>query len=576
MNSTNRDYLPENYEEIVARFRKVIPPILKPEDLSGRKSSAGHRQLNTGLAKYQGDFGKTEKLHLLRRCLFGVRQADLQALDNLSLTQVMDLLLTESSEPAPPVNNYSVLAEQEDPDVAFGDTWIHAPHAGDLEGGRIVSLKGWVIRNMHHQATRLEEKMVLFWHNLLPVKIWDVFYGKLGYQYYQMLRRNAFGNYRTFIRDLTLDPAMLLFLNGTYNEKEAPDENYGRELQELFCIGKGPDAQFTEGDVQAAARVLTGWKIKWQDFESNGPLGIRFADWAHDTSDKAFSAFYGGKVIKGRSGQAGAQELDELLNMLFDTEECAKYICRRLYQFFVYPEIDESVEANIIVPLAQQFREGNYEIKPVVRTLLESEHFYDHANRGAMIKSPAEYTVGLWRTLEVEGADTSDLSLDYQQYASMLWTMGNQGMEMGDPPSVSGWPAYYQVPSYDKYWITTDTITNRALISDSLVHWGFWVAEGHQYPADLIKFLQQLDHPEDPNAMLRDSGDLLLGISLSDATLVHLKTILLSGQQTDDYWTTAWYEMVENPEDTAYRMVVENRLKPTFQHLLQLGEAQLM
>lgn len=576
MNSTKRDYLPKNYEELVARYRKVIPPELAVEEQYASRSSTSNRRLTTGLSEYTGAFEKAEKLHLLKRCLFGVKKTDLNALDGLSLAEALDLLLTTYPAPAPPVNNYSELAEQEDPDAAFGEPWVDAPHAGDLEGGRIVSLKGWVVKNMHLQKTSLEEKMVLFWHNLLPIKMWDVFYGKLDYQYYQMLREHAFGNYKSLIKELTLNPAMLLFLNGTYNEKEAPDENYGRELQELFCVGKGPNAGFTESDVQAAARVLTGWKVRWEDFDKAGSLGIRFADWAHDTSDKEFSVFYGGKIIKGRTGQAGAEELDEMLQMIFDTEEVALYICRRFYQFFVYPEIDDAAEANVIVPLAKIFREGNYEIKPVIRALLGSEHFFDAANRGAMIKSPAEYTLGLWRTLDVEGADTSDLNLDYLQYASMLWNMGNLGMEMGDPPSVSGWPAYYQTPSFDKYWITTDTITHRALVSDSLVYWGYWVAEGHQYPADLIHFLKQLDQPEDPNEMLREAGNLLLGIPLTEANISHLKTILLSGQQTDDYWTTAWYEMIENPGDTEYRMVVENRLKPTFQHLLQLGEAQLM
>lgn len=111
-----------------------------------------------------------------------------------------------------------------------------------------------------------------FWHNLLVTQSWDVFVSKASYQYFDLLHRMAFGNYKTFIKAITLDPAMLLFLNGAFNQKDAPDENYGRELQELFCVGKGPDSNYTEEDVRAAARVLTGWTLREEDFTSEGPV----------------------------------------------------------------------------------------------------------------------------------------------------------------------------------------------------------------------------------------------------------------------------------------------------------------
>ncbi len=568
----NKDYHPNNYQQLLQKHRKVQPKVTSVTDAEHTIS----RKITSGLAPYTGDWDEDQQAHLLKRVLFGLTPEDLKAIKELSLEETVDHLLTKGTPPAPPINDYNDSSEGiEDPEVPLGETWIHAGHGGDYEGLRTISLKNWVIKNFTNQSTSLEEKMILFWHNLLPIQTWDVFYSKLSYGYFDMLRTNCFGNFKTLIRELTLDPAMLLFLNGTFNNKEAPDENYGRELQELFCLGKGPNVNFTEPDVQAAARVLTGWVVDWEHFYDPGELKVFFYPPFHETSDKEFSSFYGNRVITGKSGDDGAQELDELLDMLFDHEETALYICRRLYRFFVYHEIDDTTKSEVIVPLAELFRSGNYEIKPVLEKLLLSEHFHDSANQGAMIKSPTEFLLGLWRMFGM-GLDSPTLSEQKDQYSSLLWQMANQGMELGDPPSVSGWPAYYQEPSFDKYWITTDTITNRALVGDSMIYWGYWINSDIQLPVDLIAFLKRLNNPEDPNLMLQECGLMLLGIKMEDTTLTNLKAILLSGQQTDGYWTTAWYELIENPGDQEYEMVVLNRLKPTIQHLLQLGEAQLM
>jgi hypothetical protein len=238
--------------------------------------------------------------------------------------------------------------------------------------------------------------------------------------------------------------------------------------------------------------------------------------------------------------------------------------------------IDAATEDLVIGPMATLFRANNYEIKPVLAALFQSEHFYDEANIGAMIKNPADTLIGLWRTLDIQDISDSDIHLIAKQHLSMIWTMANWGMEFGDPPSVAGWPAYYQAPQYDKSWITTDTITNRAFISDSLIFWGFWVNEDNRQTADLIRFLETLHQPEDPVLMLREAAQLLLGIQPSNERMQELKAILLSGQSTDGYWTTAWLQYKSNPTDMEYKLTLINRLKPTFQRLLQLAEAQLM
>ncbi len=573
----NRDPRAKNKKLLIAKYRKQEPNLLN----FGKEENIPLLQAQTssslGLEKYTGTWGEDQIMHVLRRSLFGVKNNDLQQYKTLTLDQSIAKLLTPSIAPVPPVNDYNELEDiGTDPFVAFGDTWIEAPYHNDFEGGRTISLKGWWISNILNQEANLSEKMGLFWHNLLAIQTWDVFTGKASYQYLEMLRSNSFGNYKTLITELTLNPAMLFFLNGTFNNKDAPDENYGRELQELFCIGKGENANFTEEDVQAAARLLTGWTVDFDTIEKEGVPSSFFWPDTHDTSDKQFSEFYNNTKITGKSGEDGAQELDEMLDMIFNTNELAAYISRRLYNFFVATDIDATVEQNMIQPMAELFRNSNYEIKPVLEALFKSAHFYDAITMGVRIKNPAEHALGVWRTLNTPPLSGETLQTNLQFHASFLWTMSSLGMELGDPPSVSGWTAYYQSPQFDKAWISTSTITQRASVTDAVVFGYIWVNENLSVGADLIHFLEGLNNPSNVNEMLAESTQFLLGLKATPDMLATLKSILLSGQTTDGYWTGAWLDYTNDPTNVEYKLVLENRLKPTFQHILQYAEFQLM
>ncbi len=574
-----KDPRPIERHEWVKKYRKVAPLLLDnpsvPESRANARTSG--EGVDVGLEPYHGEWGETQAAHLLRRTLFGIKKEELNRFKNLSLSQAIGNLIEESPKPAPPINNYNNPAEGiTDPHVALGETWIEAPYANEIEGQRVRALKSWVISNFLNQETTIHEKMILFWHNLLVTQSWDVFVGKASYQYFDMLRTHALGNYKEMIKALTLDPAMLLFLNGTRNRKDAPDENYARELQELFCVGKGPDSKYTERDVQQAAKILTGWVINWEDdVKGAGKVKPYFFPPIHDETDKEFSEFYGNRLIKGRVGEQGKEELDDLLDMIFDNEETAKYICRRIYNFFVYNEIDATAEEKMIKPLAKIFRESNYEIKPVLEALFRSEHFFHPLNQGAQVKNPTDLLLAAWRTFEMP-TEMVTLLQTRQLHLSMLWQMANMGMEICDPPSVAGWSAYYQAPQFDRSWITTDTITARAALTDSLLFWGFWVNQQTQIKVDFLSFLSKLNKPEDPNEMLREVSTLLIGYPVSDETLQNLKEILLSGQQTDGYWTQAWIQYVDEPNNQEYKLTVNNRLQSTFQRLMQLAENQLI
>ncbi len=542
------------------QYRKVKPVVLKEERLPLPKRAT----LSTGLAPYDGEWTEVQVAHLLKRTLFGVKRAEVDHFSTLSMNEAVEAIIQPSARHEPPINDYAPDGSGlEDEIVPYGESWIEAPFSPELEGSRIISLKSWIINNILNQETTIHEKLTLFWHNLLVTQFWDVFIAKASYEYYQMLYDNAFGNYRELAEKITLDPAMLIYLNGAFNNKEAPDENYARELQELFCIGKGPDAAFTESDVYEAARVLTGWSVTWEQYESAGGFEARFNDWDHDTGDKQFSAFYGNRLIEGRSGSDGQNEVFELLDMIFENEEVSLFICRRLYNFFVYHEINEATEANVIVPLAQIFRDNDYNITPVLIALFKSEHFFDTANYGATIKNPMDQMLGFARVLDNDRPE--DINELFNTNQEFIWIMAQAGLEIGDPPSVSGWQAYYQAPSFDKLWINTETVIRRIQYSQYFM-----------WRSDLTIFIDSLHNPSDPNEMIREVALLLLGIELSEEIRNGLKSTLLTGQDRDEYWTFAWDQFINFPENMDYRTTVQNRLAAMFRSMLEFGEFQLM
>jgi uncharacterized protein (DUF1800 family) len=544
-------------------------------------SNVLNRRSTNSIPAYQGDWGKKQKMHLLRRTQIGVGTKDFKALKDLSLEQAVFRQISEAPIPDPPIHDYEGDTNNPDPDVAIGQTWVTAKYfENNNEARRRDSLKGWWIKNaIEHES--IHEKMVLFLHNLLVVD--RDFFSKLQFQYFDLLRKHALGNYKVLMKELTINPAMLRYLNGNSNTVKAPDENYGRELQELFTVGKGPNSKYTEEDVREAARVLTGWKTYYNKLLEAGIPQSEFLPNAHDTGDKQFSDFYGNKIITGRSGEsAGEDELDDLLNMIFDNNETALYVCRRLYTFFVYTEIDATTEAEVIAPLAQIFRDSDYELKPVIEALFKSEHFYNESNMGALVKSPMEFVIGLWRGLGLEYTAPNDISNVYYTNKVLKSNMLNMGMDPGDPPSVAGWPVYYQAPLFDKSWITTDSITVRAAFSDLLIDKGLWVKnkktdEVVRVKANLIELLKGLDNSPDANLMIDEVNELLLGLKISDVEKTYLKNqVLLGGQETDSYWSESWYNHINNPSDEVAKGEVESRLKDLFKALLQLGEVHLM
>lgn len=531
--------------------------------------------LNGGLEPYTGPWDYEQAAHLLRRTTFGVKKNDLELLVGMTMDEAVNHILLDLPPPLDPINNYSDddptnEDDYDDPAVPAGQTWVDANYDNDAEGYRIESYRGWWIDLMVNQEANIREKMTLFWHNHFATQTDAVFYGKVNYRHNRLLRSHALGNFKQFTKEVTLDPMMLFYLNGYLNVKDAPDENYARELQELFTVGKDNPDHYTEDDVVAAARVLTGWSIDWNNFDTTIPS--IFNAGAHDIGDKQFSAFYGNTVITGSFD--GDAELNALLDMIFQKNEVAEFLVRKLYRWFIYYNIDAAAEANLIQPLAQIFRSNGYEIKPVMETLLKSTHFFDAVNKGCFIKTPVDIVVGTMRSFNL-GIPSITLWDDFVMKSYLRYFHSVMQMLPGDPPNVAGWQAFRQVPQFYRMWINGDTARNRNFYIAAMFSGNLASSNDNVLRIDPIAFASQFSDPSNPVTLVDEMVKLLLPQPISDLKKTLLKSILLSGLPSDSYWTIEWIAYVNNPNDPMSVAVVNTRLTNMIAYILLLPEYQL-
>ena len=574
--------------DLVAQFSKENVDFSKIE-----QARATRTIVNSGLEAYTGTWGTAQKKHLLNRVLTGYANRHLTDLNNLSLQKSLDLIFTPEKQPSVPVNDYDYEITKEETEkqghvyIEAGKEYVFAPEPNGSPWPRHQSHDAWLFRNMVQQSTSVHWRMVFFLHNLLAAGKGSV---KMLYQHYMTLFNTSFESYKTTIYKITLDPTMLDYLNLQHSQKNKPDENYARELQELFTVGKGPESKFTEQDVGEMARLLVGWQFN-NDSKNKmtGPITNIFNAWNHDTSDKQFSAFYGNRLIKGQNGQDGKKELDEAIDMLFSTNECALYLSRRLYQFFCYPMINDTVEKNVIVPMADLLRKNNYELKVPLRALLGSAHFYDNSFYNSMIKSPLEFMFGFYKEFDMNlfnnttGGDipkrfSDPLTANFYKFKNLQWEMSNIGLNYTDPPSVSGWPAYYQEPVFDLFWINSDTIAKRSNIGNSIARWGAGIGSGDtkgwiNLQLDKIKFVSSLKSPENIDLVIDETVERLMSAPISDKAKARVKASVLGGNAPSYYTQLYQSHMSKQTEET--RSILSNRLENLFGALFQMGEIHL-
>ncbi|MET4074148.1 DUF1800 domain-containing protein [Hymenobacter sp. UYCo722] len=528
----------------------------------------GLARTSSTLAPYTGTWGYAQAAHLLRRSLFGPTRTEIMAAAGSNLTAVLNMLLVPTAAPAPPV---SVSAT--DTSVAVGQTWTSQAFDQNFEGVRRASLRDWWLGLLLNQNTSLTEKMTLFWHNHFVVEISTINDARLGYEYVRLLRQHALGNVKQLAKDVTVTPAMLRYLNGNQSTAGAPNENYGRELLELFTVGKGPligpgnYTNYTEADVQAAAKVLTGWRD-----QGTVPVGSYYTASRHDTTTKVFSAAFG----NARIAPNGATEYQDLVNLIFQQAETARFLVRKLYRWFVYYLIDAQVETDIIQPLSTLLIQNNFDIVPVLRALLGSQHFFDVLNMGCLIKSPLDFTVGLLRQMEVVfPTAASNLVVQYGMWDYTNGLSYVQQQTLGDPPNVAGWAAYYQTPQFHELWINAVTLPRRNQVTDLFISTGY-ARGGVKIVIDPVALVQSLPAvtASDCNLLIDEFVRLMVPIGLTANQLDFLKTALLPGLP-DFEWTVEWQAYLAAPTSTAKKAAVTTKLQAMLRALMGLAEYHL-
>ncbi len=498
--------------------------------------------------------------HLLRRATFGPSPAQIQLLTGQTPQAAMQTLLASTPTPPPPVDSTT--------GKPFNDLAFSVLQQSNWQ----AATKYWWLGVLTNETVSIREKMVVFWQNHFVTTFAEVGDARYIYRQNVLLRRHALGSFRAFVIEITKDPAMLRYLNGNQNVASKPNENYGRELQELFTIGGG---NYTEDDVKAAARVLTGWVETGYRNEQTAAITTSFRSAQHDTADKKFSAAYQNKVIKGRTGAtAGEEELADLVDMILAQPETARFMVRKLYRWFINAEITPAIEQNFIEPLAQVFRQGNYEMRPVLTALFTSEHFLDDTLRGAVVKSPLELTVGTLRYFGITVPDAVTNPTGFAQLMNFVQVRAReQQQELLEQPNVFGWRPYYDTGFYD-LWINSTTLALRGYFTD-LVSGGNVKYGNDKITLDPVALAKLTSAPADPVKLIDEWSAMLYAVDLTKAQRDFLiDNVLVAGIPRYE-WTDEWTAYANDPTNKNKLMGVRAKLNTTLQYMFRLAEYQL-
>lgn len=357
--------------------------------------------------------------HLLNRVGFGASDAEIRAFAPLTRREAVDRLLADTkreatlappafvSEPFTPYYRIQRLSAEER---------MAAQRVLVQQG---FELRAWWLREMLSTSSPFTERMTLFWHGHFATSQQKVRSNQLMYRQNVLLRREALGNFATMLREVARDPAMLVYLDNARSRSGAPNENFAREVMELFTLGEG---HYGERDIKEAARAFTGWSLD----RDSGEFTYRRA-W-HD---------YGEKSVLGRTGRLDG---DDVLATLLAQPRAAEFITAKLWREFISPTPD----ARELRRMAKIFRDSKYELKPLMQAMLAAEAFWSPDNRASLIKSPVDVVVGTMRTFEIR-------PMDLRPAAFAVAALGQNPFA---PPNVKGWPG-------GEAWINSSTLLGR-------------------------------------------------------------------------------------------------------------------
>jgi uncharacterized protein (DUF1800 family) len=589
------------------------------------------------LPSFGGPLGYKRAAHLLHRATFGPTKLQIDSFSTLTASQAVTLLFQQPlPDPALPI----------DPET--GTEWVITGRTDANSGDSDLQefFKGWFIGQMlgigvtpgNYLAYSTREKIVFFLHCVLTTIQSKVDNSRSLYFQNQLYRKFAFDktlgvtyNIKELTKKISVDNAMLRLLDGNLNVNGSVNENYGRELLELYSIGRGlegtlPPAtipgdyfNYKEQDVRAAAQVLSGWDLDTTfatldttvDLDLAGTIKLRRGKVrgtstnanAHDNSVKQFSERFNNATIQpdplllagGNATEASAmEEISQLVELIYTKPETARNFCRRIYRFFVYHEINQTIDDTIIAGMAATFTANGYKIQPVLEDLFQSQHFYDAAagvnddNFGGIIKSPLDLMMGTFRIFNVQlpNPTTSSASF-YEKTSELIRTLESMGMQFYEPFDVAGYDAYHQYPIYHRSWISTNYLTRRydfirKLVSENQMMTG---APG----VDVVAFVQS----NVSNAIASNARTLIIELAkfflpqaenltfdpalddnsgLTAERMNYFLTAFLKSPQIDADPEGAWSFRWNNPVDME---VVRRQLENLFNAMLQSPEYQL-
>lgn len=400
------------------------------------------------LPRAKGDWTKAEARHLLNRAGFGGAPDEIGKLHRMGREKAVGFLL----EPEEAIEDFAkpdwASAEQAIEDMRgrmeqLRETrektrGLSAEEAEKIRRNsfqqmqrdnkrRALEGQGWWFRRILVTKAPLREKMTLFWHDHFATSIQKVKQPVLMMMQNDLFREHAFGNFRDLTQKIVRDPAMMLYLDTQMSSKVQPNENFAREVMELFTLGEG---NYTEEDVKEAARAFTGYKLN----RMNGDVMQSAAAW--DGGEKRIF------------GKSGAYNGKDVVNLIFKKDECAKFMAKKLWEFFGY----ESPPESAVEDLAATLRDGDYELKPVLREIFLSREFYGERAMGSQIKCPVQYLVQMLKELEVNDPPPGLPIIGQTQLGQVLFM----------PPNVAGW-------DWGKAWINTNTLLTRYNLAGGLI-----------------------------------------------------------------------------------------------------------
>lgn len=378
------------------------------------------------IVTHAAPMGPEDARHLLNRAGFGANPREIAAYAQLGRGEAVDRLLagtrTTATTPGPdwvkePITPPRVLrnASQEE---------RRAFQAEEIRRG--FDLRAWWIGEMLATPSQLTERMTLFWHNHFVSSQQKVRYTRLMYEQNVLLRRHATGNFGALLHAASKDPAMVIYLDAASNRKGKPNENFAREVMELFTLGEG---HYTEHDIREAARAFTGWSV---DLDT---ADFRFRPFLHDD---------GPKTVLGRTGNFDG---DAVLDILLAQGATAEFVVAKLWREFVSPDPNPAE----VTRIAARFRGARYDIKVALRALLLSDAFWSAENRAALVKSPVDLVVGTMRSLDFRVGDALPLAL----------VVAGLGQNLFAPPNVKGWPG-------GEAWINSSTLLARKQFAERI------------------------------------------------------------------------------------------------------------